>query len=398
MLEGPESDSRKAGQKPLRWRMTIMLIAAALLFGGIFGFQAFMSAMMRKGMASQGMPPQTVSATKAEVLPWQPRLHAVGSLRAVKGTDISAEVPGIVDEIKFESGDDVSAGRILVNLRSGINAAQLHEAQAAATLARADFRRNEELAKAKLVSQATVDSSTAQLRSAEAQVNQQLEGVKRTAVRAPFGGRIGLRVVDVGQYLEAGAKIATLQALDELLVDFFLPQRDIGQLTLGQSVAVSTDAYPGETFTGRVTAIDPKVDPQTRNIAVRSKVANASHKLLPGMYVAVDIDAGAAQRYITLPQTAVVYNSFGSTVYTVQGRGSATGTAGSLPVAKQAFVKVGPTRGDQVAILGGLQEGDTVVTAGQIKLHNGTPVKISNAVQPPNDPDPKPPDEPGKGS
>lgn len=376
--------------------MAIMLGVAAVLFGGIFGFQAFKSTMMRRGMASQGMPPQTVSAIKAETLEWQPRLHAVGTLRATRGTDVSAEVAGIVEEIKFDSGDDVPAGRVLVNLRAGVDSARLREAQATVELARADFRRNQELAKAKLVSQATLDSSTAQLRSAEAQVNQQFEGVKRTAVHAPFSGRIGLRLVDVGQYLNAGTKIATLQALDELLVDFFLPQREVGQLTAGQRVTLSTDAYPGETFAGQVTAIDPKVDPQTRNVAVRSRIGNAGHKLLPGMYVAVEIDAGTPQRYITLPQTAVVYNSYGDTVFVVEDSGKAAGPGGALPVARQAFVTVGSARGDQIAILSGLQEGVTVVTAGQIKLHNGTPVKISNAVQPSNDPAPKPPDEPGK--
>jgi membrane fusion protein (multidrug efflux system) len=302
-------------------------------------------------------------------------------------------VPGIVEEIRFESGDDVKAGQVLVNLRSGVDAARLREAQAALELARADYRRNQELAPKGLVSQAALDAAAAQLRSTEAQLNQQQEGVKRTAIRAPFGGRIGLRVVDVGQYLNAGTKIATLQALDELLADFFLPQRELGRLSAHQRVTISADAWPGEKFTGEVMAIDAKVDQQTRNVAVRARIDNASHKLLPGMYVSVEVGAGDPERRITLPQTAVVYNSFGDTVFVVEE--SAAGAGGNRQlVAKQAFVRVGATRGDQVSILSGVEAGATVVTAGQIKLQDGTPVKINNTVQPPNNPAPSPPDEP----
>jgi membrane fusion protein (multidrug efflux system) len=397
MLRQSEWKPNSTRQASLRWRMAIMLIACAVIFGGVFGFQAFVSTMMRKGMASAPMPTQTVSAVKADIQEWQPRLHAVGSLRAANGTDVSAEVSGIVDEIRFESGDDVKAGQVLVNLRAGVDAARLREAEAAAELARADFRRNQDLAAKGLVSQATLDAAAAQMRSTEAQVNQQREGVKRTSVRAPFGGRIGLRVVDVGQYLNAGTKIATLQALDQLFADFFLPQRDIGQLSVRQRVTVTTDAFPGESFTGEVTAIDSKVDLQTRNVAVRARIDNPGHKLLPGMYVSVGVDAGSPERHLTLPQTAIVYNSFGNTVFVLQDSGKAGAAGGgSQLVARQAFVQVGPTRGDQVAILSGISEGATVVTAGQIKLQDGTPVKISNAVQPSNDPAPEPPDEPTK--
>jgi membrane fusion protein (multidrug efflux system) len=381
-------------ENALRWRMTVMLIACAVVFGSIFGYQALESATTREAMSSQAMPAQTVSAIKAEITEWQPRLHSVGTLRAASGTDVSAEVPGIVEEIRFESGDDVRAGQVLVNLRAGVDAARLREAQAAAELARTELRRNQELAQRGLVSQAALDAAAAQMRSTEAQVNQQREGVKRTAVRAPFGGRIGLRVVDVGQYLDAGAKIATLQSLEAIFVDFFLPQRELGQLSVGQRVVVTTDAYPGGKFTGQITAVDPKVDQQTRNVAVRAAVDNASRKLLPGMYVSVEVEAGEPQRYITLPQTAIVYNSYGDTVFLVQDSGTPAEPADSRLVARQAFVTVGPTRGDQAAILSGLSEGAMVVTAGQVKLQDGTPVKINNTVQPSNDPAPRPPDEP----
>lgn len=373
----------------IRRRFTVMLIACAVVFGGVLGFQAFVGRMMRKAMASAPPPVQTVSTARAEALDWQPTLHAVGTLRAVNGTDLSAEVPGIVDEIRFESGDDVRTGQVLLSLRSGVDVARLREAQAAVDLARLDYQRNRELAPKGLVSQAALDTAETQLRSTEAQLRQQQEGVSRTSIRAPFGGRIGLRVVDVGQYLNAGARIATLQALDQLLVDFFLPQRDLGLLSPRQHVTVAVDAWPGETFRGEVIAIDSRVDAQTRNVAVRARIDNPAHRLLPGMYVSVNVDAGASVQHVTLPQTAVVYNSFGDTVYLVEG-------SGDKLRAKQVFVQVGPTRGDQVAILSGVTAGATVVSAGQIKLQDGTPVRINNTVQPANNPAPDPPDEPGR--
>ena len=380
---------RVSGPHVARRRLVIMLIGCAVVFGGVLGFQAFERATMLERMASAPAPIQTVSTATAEMLDWQPTLRAVGSLRAVSGTDVSAEVSGIVEEIRFESGNDVQAGQVLVNLRSGVDVGRLRQAQAAVELARADFQRNQELAGRKLVSQAALDAAAAQLASTEAQLEQEREGLKRTSIRAPFGGRIGLRVVDVGQYLSAGTKIATLQALDQLLVDFFLPQRELGRIAPGQPVAVTADAWPGEAFGGEVIAVDAQVDQQTRNVTVRARVANPAHRLLPGMYVSVEVHAGAPVQHITLPQAAIVYNTFGDVVYLVQ-------PAGDRLVARQAFVQVGPTRGDQVAILSGVAAGTTVVSAGQIKLQDGTQVKVDNSVQPPNDPAPRPPDEPAR--
>ncbi len=384
-----EPDRGASSPHVTRRRLVIMLLGCASVFGGVLGYQAFERAMMLERMASAPAPIQTVSTVTAGMLDWQPTLRAIGNLRAVHGTEVSAEVSGIVDEIRFESGNDVKAGQVLVNLRSGIDVGKLREAQAAVELARTDYRRNEELAARKLVSQAALDAAAAQLRSTEARLKQEQEGLQRTSVRAPFGGRIGLRVVDVGQYLGAGTKIATLQALDQLLVDFFLPQRELGRIAVGQSVAVAADAWPGETFGGEIIAVDAQVDRQTRNVTVRARVANPAHRLLPGMYVSVEVHAGTPVRHITLPQAAIVYNTFGDAVYLVQPDGDRL-------VARQAFVQVGPTRGDQVAILAGVVAGATVVSAGQIKLQDGTQVKVDNSVQPPSDPAPRPPDEPAR--
>ncbi len=386
----PESDAAAARPQLLRRRLILMLLGCAVVFGGVFGYQAFVRQMRGQAMASMSRPLQTVSTVQAQALDWQPTLRAVGTLRAVSGTDVSAEVSGIVNEIRFDSGDEVKAGQVLVNLRAGVDVAKLRQAQAAADLARTDYQRNQELAAKGLVSQSTLDAAAAQERSTAAQLKQQQEGVKQTSIHAPFGGRIGLRVVDVGQYLAAGTKIATLQALDQLLVDFFLPQRELGRLAAGQQVTVTVDAWPAEKFTGEIIAVDSRVDQQTRNVAVRARIGNPAHRLLPGMYVTVDVNAGAPVRYITLPQAAIVYNSFGDTVYRVE-------EAQGRLIARQAFVKVGSTRGDQVAILSGVDAGATIVSAGQIKLQDGVAVRVNNSLQLPNDPAPEPPDEPVRG-
>jgi membrane fusion protein (multidrug efflux system) len=384
MLQRLNPDRPATTKSPVVKRMIIMLLAVGLVFGGIFGFQWFGKRMMMQYMSSMGLPVQTVATIKAEVSEWQSELRAVGSVRAEKGSDLSAEVGGIVEEIRFDSGDQVEEGQVLVTLRAQVDNARLREAQAALELARTNHRRNQDLVKAGTISQAALDTTGAALRSAEARVNQESAAVQRTEIRAPFSGRIGIRMVDVGQYLTPGTSIATLQDLNSLFVDFYLPQRNIGSVAAGQSLNVYTDSHPDLVFTAEVLAVDSKVDFGTRNVGVRARVI---------------LQVGQPQKYVTLPASAVIYNPYGDMVYVV-----APPAAGSPPppqgmpvpegVAQQAFIDVGPSRGDQVAILKGLKEGDTVVTAGQIKLQNGTPVKINNSIQPPNDPNPQVPDEP----
>jgi membrane fusion protein (multidrug efflux system) len=237
-----------------------------------------------------------------------------------------------------------------------------------------------------------VDTDLANLNNAKAQVTQQQAIIDKKTVKAPFAGQLGIRTVDVGQYLTAGTSIVTLQALDPLYLDFFLPQQMFDQLKVGQRVAAKIDAFPNATFAGEISAIDAKVNSGSRNLQIRATVPNPDHKLLPGMYATVEIDTGTVERYITLPQTAIAYNSYGATVWIVDKKGNDDQGHDKL-VARQSFVTVGPTRGDQVAILKGVNEGDMVVTAGQIKLRNGVTVAIDNSVQPTNDPNPKPTDK-----
>jgi membrane fusion protein, multidrug efflux system len=361
-------------------RMVIMLIAVAVVFGGIFGFQAFKAVMIKKFMSSMSAPPQTVSTTKAEYSQWQPQIEAVGSLRAVKGADLSLEVAGVVDSISFNSGDDVAQGAPLLKLRADDDTAKLVSLQATAELSEITYERDLKQFKIQAVSQATLDTDAANLKNAKAQVAEQQAVLDKKFLRAPFAGHLGIRQVDLGQYLGAGTTIVTLQALDPIFLDFFVPQQAVDQIRLGQAVTVRVDAFKDQTFAGEISAINPKVDTNTRNIQVRATLKNPDHKLLPGMYATVDIATGAPQKYITLPQTAITYNPYGDTVYVIDQKSGPDGKP--QLTARQTFVTTGSTRGDQIAVLKGVEADQTVVTAGQIKLHNGSPVLINNSVTP----------------
>ena len=362
-------------------RMVIMLVAVAVVFGGIFGFQAFKAVMIKKFIAALSNPPQTISAATAATSEWQPKIEAIGSLRAVRGADLSLEVSGVVESISFNSGDDVQEGATLLKLRTADDVARLESLKAMAELNEITLDRAQRLLKTQAVSQAQLDSDAANLRNAKAQVVQQQAIIDKKLLRAPFAGHLGIRAVDLGQYLGAGTAIVTLQALDPIYVDFFVPQQSVDQVRLGQQVAVKVDAYKDQSFAGEISAVNPKVDISNRNVQIRAMLKNPDRKLLPGMYATVDIAIGAPATYVTLPQTAITYNPYGDTVYVVESKGNDANGKPQM-VARQTFVTIGPTRGDQVAILRGVEQGDMIVTAGQIKLHNGSVVMIDNSVTP----------------
>ncbi|MGA2311539.1 MAG: efflux RND transporter periplasmic adaptor subunit [Xanthobacteraceae bacterium] len=371
-------------------RMVIMLIAVAIVFGGIFGFQAFKASMIKKFMTAMGSPPQTVSAAKASYSEWQPKLEAVGSLRAVLGADLSLEVAGVVDTITFNSGDDIEQGKLLLKLRAGDDVAKLESLRAVAELNEITYERDQKQFKMQAVSQATLDTDAANLKNAKAQVVQQQAILDKKFLRAPFDGHLGIRAVDLGQYLSAGTPIVTLQALDPIFVDFFVPQQSVDQVRLGQSVIVKVGVFKDQTFAGEISAINPKVDAGSRNVQIRATLKNPDHKLLPGMYATVDIATGAPQSYITLRQTAISFNPYGDTVYVVDSKAADANGKPPQLIARQTFVTTGPTRGDQVAVLKGIDEGDLIVTAGQIKLHNGSTILIDNSITPTADAAPVP--------
>ncbi len=371
-------------------RMMIMLAAVALVLGLVFGYKTFVGIMTKKFMAGMAHPTETVTAIKAGFEDWQPRLQSVGSLRAINGADLSSEVSGIVKEIHFESGQDVEAGTVLLSLVADEDIAHLQSLQASAKLAAITVERDLKQIKSQAISQATLDSDEATLASAKASVNEQQAAIDKKIIKAPFSGHLGIRQVDIGQYLTAGTAIVTLQQLDPLYVDFYLPEQKAPTLALGQKVVLTVDAFDGATFDGDISAINPKVEEATRNVQVRATFKNPEHKLMPGMFGRVNIDVGQPQHYITLPQTAVTFNPYGNTIYKIENKTGEDGQAHDT--AQQSVVITGETRGDQVAVLSGVKEGETIITSGQVKLRNGTYVVVDNSVTPTNDPAPTPHD------
>ena len=372
-------------------RMITMLIAVAVVFGGVIAFIAFGHYMRDKFMHSMGFPPQSVSTMVAGSQDWQPQMEGVGSLRAINGADLSSQVVGTVSALHFESGADVKAGTLLVELESADDVGKLQSLKAAAALAQITLDRDQKQLKAQGVSQQTVDADLQNLKSAQAQVAQQQAIVDYKNIKAPFDGRLGIRQVDIGQYLAAGTAMVTIQALDPIYVDFYLPQQAIAQLKPGQVISAKVDTYPGRVFSGEISAINPKIDAATRNVQIRATLKNADHALLPGMYATVDINTSAPEHHVTLPATAISYNSYGSTVFLVDDQGKDDKGQPKL-VARQVFVKTGATRGDQVSVLDGVKDGDTVVIAGQIKLRNGVSVVVDNKLLPKFDANPAPVD------
>ncbi|MEX3810778.1 efflux RND transporter periplasmic adaptor subunit [Paraburkholderia sp. BR13439] len=379
-----------AERKPMTKRMVIMLICVGLLLAGLVGFNLFRAHMFAKFMAANTTPPATVSAVVVHYQSWQPQLAAVGSLRAVRGVDVTTEVAGLVRQVAFVSGQEAKAGQILVRLNDDSDVALLQSLQAAADLAQTVYERDRAQYDIKAIAKAQLDADAADLKGKKAQVAQQQALVDKKTIRAPFAGRLGITTINPGQYLNPGDTIVTLQAIDPIYADFSVPQQQLGQLAIGATVSVDTNAYSGRSFTGKIQSMSPKVDSATRNVQIEASVDNRERKLLPGMYANVKIDSGAEERHLTLPQTAITYNPYGATVFIVKPGTQPNAQGKTLPVAQQVFVTPGPTRGDQVAILKGVDDGTQVVTSGQLKLKNGTPLIIDNRVQPSDSPNPTP--------
>ena len=423
-----------------RWLTLIGIVVVIILIIGVTkGLQVKKTL---DGYASMPEPQSAVSTQKVESQDWSTELSAVGSLRAVRGVDLSTEVAGLVRSASFLSGQEVKEGQLLLQLVADADLAKLNSLQAAADLAETNYKRDLLQVDAEAISKSQLDTSASTLKSAKAQVAEQAALVAKKTIRAPFSGRLGISTVNRGQYINAGDKIVTLQQLDPIYVDFNLPQQSLSQIAVGQNVSAVTDSFPGIDFTGEITAINPIVDTDTRNVRVQATLRNPERKLLPGMFSNVKVTVGRGQHYLTLPQTAVTYNPYGETVFVIVKRGEENAPDPNVPavlaknraldkidadqraadaakvaaakgekpaaapaappaaavdpnappvlVARQVFVTTGPTRGDQVAILSGLKEGDEVVTTGQLKLKNGTRVNVNNSVTPKFDAAPKP--------
>jgi membrane fusion protein, multidrug efflux system len=377
-------DSLTAPRSLMRRRLIIVVAVVGGLLGLLVGWHLLVGYFIKQAMAHNSQPPQTVTTMVARYADWQPELSAVGSVRAVRGVDVTTEVTGLVRALEFHSGEDAKRGQVLVRLNADSDIATLHALEAAADLAATVYARDKMQFEAQAISQAQLDADAADLKNRRAQAAAQAALVDKKILRAPFDGRLGITTVNPGQYLNTGDKVVTLQQLDPVYVDFRLPQEQLAQVRAGLSIRMSLDAFPGETFTGQVTAVDPLVDSGSRNFQAEATVANPTHRLLPGMFVRVAVLSGEQQHHLTLPQTSITYNPYGATVFLAQKDASGKRTA------QQTFVTTGPTRGDQVAILKGVKEGDEVVTSGQLKLKNGTPLDISTTLQPSDSPNPAP--------
>ena len=375
---------------PLRRRMTVMLISVFILLGLLVGFNTLKTALITYFISSMGLPPATVSTMVVEEDEWQPTLSSVGNIRAFRGVDLSAETGGAVLNVFVKSGMDVKKGDLLIQLNDAADIAQLNSFKAMADLAKVINERDKQQLAIQAISKNVFDTSAADAKSKAAQVEQQAALVAKKSIKAPFSGRVGIIAINPGQYVNAGDKMLTLQTLDPIFVDFTLPQSTAGMIQVSQEIEMKTDAFKDAGFKGKITAVSPKVELNTRNMQIEAMVSNPDKKVLPGMFANVTINLGDRVKYLTLPQTAITYNPYGSTVFIARKTDRKDKQGKPLIEAEQVFVTTGLTRGDQVAVVKGLEPGVMVVTSGQLKLKNGTPLIINNQVQPGFNPNPKP--------
>ncbi|QVM92433.1 efflux RND transporter periplasmic adaptor subunit [Pseudomonas entomophila] len=367
----------------LRRRMLIMLAVVLLIVLILGGFKAF-SIYKQVQMFSAPKPPVSVAAAQAELRQWQERLPAVGSLKAYQGVELSLEVAGTVKSLHFESGQQVKAGQLLLQLDSEQETALLGTAQADLNLAKVDFGRGSQLVGDSAISRGEFDRLTTQYRRNQAVVDQLKASLAKKSISAPFSGTIGIRQVDVGAYLASGTVIATLQDLSSLYVDFNVPEQALPHLSLGQQVLVQVAAYPGQTFPASLSAINPKVEESTRNLLVRATLANPDGKLLPGMFASLQLLLPDPQPQVVVPENAITYTLYGNSVYLVSRKKGEDGKplddneGQPQLIAEQRTVQTGERRDGWVVISKGLQAGDQVVTAGQLKLAPGAAIRISS--------------------
>lgn len=366
----------------LRRRMLIMFAVVLFIVLLLGGYKAF-SIYQQIQVFAKPKPAVSVAVATATEQPWQQRLPSVGTLKALQGVNLSLEVAGTVKDVQFESGQKVKAGQPLVQLDSAVESALLETAQADLGLAQLDYGRGSQLVGSQAISKGEFDRLSAQLQKNKATVNQLKASLAKKHIVAPFSGTIGIRQVDVGDYLASGTVIATLQDLSSLYVDFYVPEQSVPKIALCQAVQVQVSAWPGQQFPGNISAINPKVENTTRNVLVRATLANPDGKLLPGMFTSLDVLLPDPTAQVVVPEGAITYTLYGNSVYAVAEKKAEDGTpekdANGQPVliAERRFVETGERRAGLVLVSKGLKAGEQVVSAGQLKLDNGTPIAIS---------------------
>ena len=372
-------------------RMILMLVLMTIFIAGLGFVKVRQFQAMAEQFAAMQPPPEAVTTIVAEGEQWPATLSAIGTVAAVQGVTVSADLPGVVDKITFDSGRTINAGDVLVQLDTRQEQAQLAAAEAQLQLAELNFKRMEGLVRQDAVSRAEYDQSAAAHKQAEARVREIRATIERKTIRAPFSGVLGIRQVNLGQYLTGGDAVVPLQSLDPIYVNFGVPQQNASQMRPGRTVKITAADLGSREFSGRVSAVDSVVDQTTRNVQVQATLANSGGRLKPGMFVQAAVTLGAPQQLVTLPASAINYAPYGDSVFIVTDLKTPQGQ--SYRGVRQQVVKIGPSRGDQVAVLAGVNPGEEVVTSGVFKLRNGVAIQVNNSVQPANSPAPKPEDK-----
>ena len=370
-------------------RMFLMLGLMLVLLSGL-GFVKFRQVQAAMHGAAFQPAPEAVTSVVARREQWPATMSVIGTMEAVHGVTVSADLPGSVARINFDSGQSVRAGDVLVELDTRQERAQLAALEAQRDLARINYGRTQQLVAEGVVSRMEYDQATAQQKATEANVAEIHATIERKTIRAPFSGILGIRKANLGQYLAAGEAVVPLQSLNPIYVDVGLPQQALGQVAVGRSLRVTSEDLPGRVFTGRITALDSVVDQATRNVQVQATLSNTEGKLRPGMFVQVQVGLGASRPVIALPASAISYAPYGDSVFIITDLKDQQGR--TYRGVRQQFVKIEGSQGDQVAVVSGVNPGDEVVSSGVFKLRNGAAVQVNNKVQPENNPAPKPED------
>jgi membrane fusion protein (multidrug efflux system) len=380
--------SRRAKVTPMLKRMLVMLAATTAIVAAL-GFVKFkqIQTAIAQGAAMQP-PPEAVTTIVAHTEEWASTLGSIGTVAAVRGVTVSADLPGVVDRVAFESGQAVRQGEVLAVLDTRQERAQLAAADAQHELARLNYERMNGLLSERVISKAEFDRATADQRQAEARSGEIRATMDRKTIRAPFSGILGIRQVNLGQYLSAGDALVSLESLDPIYVNFGVPQQSASEMRAGRAVRINLDEASASTLTGRITAVDSVVDANTRNVQVQATVPNRDGRLRPGMFVQTEVAVGVSRSVVALPASAISYAPYGDSVFVVTDIKAEDGRV--YKGVRQQFVKLAGTRGDQVAVVSGVKPGDEVVTSGVFKLRNGAAVQINNAVKPSNNPKPRP--------
>ena len=363
-------------------RMTFTIILLVLVFGGLLFWNIFKSHMMSKYILQYEAPAVTISAHQAQARTWQPYLTAVGSFVAVNGVDISAEVPGIINEIYFESGQVVEQGDPLVTLDDDVDQADLRDNMAQLDLARINYQRQQDLSARRATSELAIDEAHAEFRRAEEAVGRTQAYIDKKHIKAPFEGKLGIRLVSLGEYVSPGTTtLVTLQSMDPLYIRFFLPEQYLHDLYLAQPVRLTVEAYPGEVFEGEINALNSRVDETTHNIEVQATISNLDNRLYPGVFANIEVLLDQQEDIVTVADTAITYSLYGDSVFVVHADETQADDAQDPIIrAYRQYVTVGERRGNEVAILEGLAAGDMVIDSGQLKLSNAARVKVNNEI------------------